>query len=196
MNFLAHLFLSGDDPDIMLGNLIADGIKGKNYEHLNKGAQEGILLHRRIDHFTDNHPVVGQSKERLRSKYRKYTGVIVDMFYDHFLAANWKNYSRVELYDFTVKAYELLINNLSILPPRIRRVMPYMLASNWLYSYRDLEMMSRYFEGMAKRTSFYSGMADAVDDLKEHYTLFKGEFETFFPELIHYVESYEKQEND
>jgi acyl carrier protein phosphodiesterase len=192
MNFLAHLYLSGEDRDVMLGNLIADGIKGKNYEHLNKGIREGILLHRKIDHFTDNHPVVSQSKDRLRSKYRKYSGVIVDMFYDHFLAANWQNYSKAELYDFTVQAYELLINNLSILPPRIRKAMPYMLASNWFYSYRDLEMMSRYFAGMARRTSFYSGMADAVDDLKTHYPLFKNEFETFFPELIKYVESCRK----
>lgn len=187
MNFLAHLYLSGNDRDIILGNLIADGIKGKDFLHYSPAVREGIILHRRIDDFTDNHILVSQSKERLRSKYHKYSGVVVDMFYDHFLAAGWEHYSDKDFYDTTVKAYEILIANINVLPPRIRKIIPYMLASNWLYSYRDLKMMERYFKGMAKRTSFYSGMENAVDALKSDYDLYKKEFEEFFPQLIAFV---------
>jgi acyl carrier protein phosphodiesterase len=188
MNFLAHLYLSGDDKDIILGNLIADSVKGKDFERFRAGVQAGIKLHRKIDEFTDNHPLVKQSKERLRHKYHKFSGVVVDMFYDHFLAANWEQYSSADLYEVTVKAYEILIINIPILPSRIRKVLPFMLASNWLYSYRDLDMMKRYFTGMAKRTSFYSGMEGAVEDLKKGYPLYKVEFEAFFPELVAFAE--------
>jgi acyl carrier protein phosphodiesterase len=82
MNFLAHLYLSGDDKDVMLGNLIADSVKGKDYLAYRPGIQEGILLHRKIDHFTDEHPVVERSKHLLRPKYHKFAGVVTDMFYD------------------------------------------------------------------------------------------------------------------
>jgi acyl carrier protein phosphodiesterase len=187
MNFLAHLYLSGDDRDIILGNLIADSVKGNAWSRFRPGIRDGIILHRSIDSFTDAHPVVMQSKDRLRSKYRKFTGVIVDMYYDHFLAANWQNYSQVDLYDTSVNAYEILLTNFLILPARIRRILPFMLASNWLYSYKDLHMMQRYFNGMARRTSFYSGMEGAVDDLKAGYDSYRQEFEAFFPELQAYV---------
>ena len=93
MNFLAHLYLSGDDKEIMLGNLIADSVKGNAILDFNEGVQEGIRLHRRIDHFTDEHPIVQRSKERLRPKYHKFAGVVTDMFYDHFLARDWDHYS-------------------------------------------------------------------------------------------------------
>ena len=187
MNFLAHLYLSGNNKDVMLGNLIADSVKGSDFLHFKPGVQQGILLHRSIDQFTDNHPVVEQSKERLRSKYHKYAGVVTDMFYDHFLAVNWNKYSDVELYDTTVAAYEILLSNFMILPFRIKKILPFMLASNWLYSYKDLKMMERFFSGMSRRTTFYSGMEHAVDDLRSHYAEFGHEFEVFFPDVVDFV---------
>src|SRR5277367_1527199 len=101
MNFLAHLYLSGDNPKIKTGNFIGDFVKGKNLaDRFEKDIAKGIVLHREIDWFTDRHPVVKQSKDRLREKYRHYSGVIVDVFYDHFLARNWINYSSKSLSDF------------------------------------------------------------------------------------------------
>jgi acyl carrier protein phosphodiesterase len=196
MNFLAHLYLSGDNRDIILGNLIADSVKGKDLARFKPTVQSGIILHRKIDNFTDHHEIVIRSKVRIREKYHKYSGVVVDMFYDHFLAANWEKYSDKDFYETTVKAYEILLTNFLMLPPRIKRILPFMLASNWLYSYKDLTMMERYFSGMSRRTKFYSGMEGAVDDLRTHYNLFQKDFESFFPDLITFVEKSFKNLNN
>jgi len=187
MNFLAHLYLSGDDKDIKLGNLIADSVKGSDYHHFRPGIVEGIRLHRSIDQFTDAHPVVERSKERLRPKYHKFAGVVTDMFYDHYLARDWHLYSDKDLYETTVIAYEILLGNFLILPARIKKILPFMLASNWLYSYKDLHMMERFFAGMSRRTVFYSGMEHAVDDLREHYDAFGADFKAFFPDIVDFV---------
>ena len=111
MNFLAHLYLSGNNKEVILGNFIADAVKGKELNRYKEQVQVGIRLHRAIDTYTDKHPVVEKSKERLRGKYHKYAGVIVDMFYDHFLAANWNEYSNEPLNKFTSNAYRILILN-------------------------------------------------------------------------------------
>ncbi len=97
MNFLAHIYLSGNDTDLIIGNFIADGIKGKKYKKFSPGIQKGILLHREIDTFTDAHPIVRQSTKRLHKNYGHYSGIIVDILYDHFLAKNWSRYSDVPL---------------------------------------------------------------------------------------------------
>ncbi len=195
MNFLAHLYLSGDDKEIMLGNLIADSVKGNAILDFNEGVQEGIRLHRRIDHFTDEHPIVQRSKERLRPKYHKFAGVVTDMFYDHFLARDWDHYSEKNLYDTTVMAYEILLNHYTILPARIKRILPFMLASNWLYSYKELHMMERFFAGMSRRTVFYSGMEHAVDDLRADYVAFGDDFKAFFPDIVDFVNKSSKSLN-
>ncbi|MEX0290603.1 MAG: DUF479 domain-containing protein, partial [Flavobacteriaceae bacterium] len=93
MNFLAHIYLSFGDDEITIGNFIADSIRGKKYKHLPERVQKGVILHRAIDTFTDAHPTVRQSSKRLHENYSHYSRVIVDIFYDHFLAKNWKNYS-------------------------------------------------------------------------------------------------------
>src|SRR3954453_2663939 len=109
MNFLAHLYLSGNDPEIMVGNFLGDFVRGRNLlERYKKNIATGIELHRTIDEFTDTHPIVAQSKNRLREKYRHYAAVIVDIFYDHFLAKNWSEYSSELLPDFADRAYQIL----------------------------------------------------------------------------------------
>ncbi len=188
MNFLAHLYLSGDDDELIIGNFIADMVKGQKINGYSRGIVSGILLHRQIDLFTDKHSVVRKSKDRLRGKYRLFAGVIVDMYYDHFLAKNWSDYSTHSLQDYAGKAYDLLQKHESMLPERARFILPYMVDNNWLVNYANPENMSRYFGGMARRTAYPSGMENAVEDLLQHYQLFKKEFQTFFPELIHFVE--------
>lgn len=188
MNFLAHIYLSGITEDILLGNFIADMVKGRQIENFHQGIVEGIMLHRKIDSFTDTHPVVDQSKMRLRNKYRLYSGVVVDMFYDHYLARNWNEYSRHSLTRFVKEAYHVLLKNYFLLPIRAKNVLPYMVSMNWLVNYADTNRLKRHFEGMAMRTPFKSGMENAVEDLLLHYDEFENEFRTFFPELISYVE--------
>lgn len=187
MNFLAHIYLSGDEEDTLLGNFIADMVKGRQIDNFHQGIVDGIMLHRKIDTFTDTHPIVDQSKNRLRNKYRLYAGVVVDMFYDHYLAKNWNDYSRYSLTRFVKEAYHILLKNYFLLPVRAKNMLPYMVSSNWLVNYASLDSMEQIFEGMAMRTPFKSGMESAVDDLRLYYGDFENEFRTFFPELVDYV---------
>ena len=185
MNFLAHLYLSGDNPKVKIGNFIGDFVKGKNLtQRFDAEISLGIGLHREIDWFTDTHPVVKQSKDRLRPKYRHYSGVIVDIFYDHFLARNWDQYSSLLLSDFAQASYALIQQNELILPPEVKFMMPYMIKGNWLVNYSELDGIQRALRGMARRTRFESKMEESVVDLKENYEDFKREFEIFFPDLV------------
>lgn len=184
MNFLAHLHLSGDDPLIMVGNFIGDFVKGKNlYDRFENDVARGIELHRSIDEFTDHHPVVSESKERLRSKYRHYSGVIVDVFYDHFLARHWATYHPASLPDFAQRCYATLDEHRDLLPDEVQQMLPYMIGGNWLVGYAEKPGIRQALKGMARRTTFESGMEFAIEDLDKHYDAFDEEFNAFFPEL-------------
>lgn len=183
MNFLAHIYLSGEDEGITIGNFIADGIKGKQYKKYPLQIQKGILLHRGIDSFTDQHPTVRQSTKRLHENYGHYSGVIVDILYDHFLAKNWKNYHSQPLDEYVGEFYEMLRKYFEILPTRIQRMMPYMIADNWLLSYATVEGISNILTQMNRRTKEQSKMNLAVIELEQYYTEFETEFTCFFEEL-------------
>lgn len=184
MNFLAHIYLSFDDSQITIGNFIADHIRANKYKHLPDKVQKGILLHRAIDTFTDAHPIARQSSKRLHKNYSHYSQIIVDIFYDHFLAKNWEVYSKTPLASYVDTFYDLLEDNYSILPLTTQRMMPYMVADNWLYSYASLEGIAKVLNGMNRRTKNKSKMNFAILDLEEHYSDFEKEFTAFFEELI------------
>jgi acyl carrier protein phosphodiesterase len=184
MNYLAHIYLSGENNLVTIGNFIADGIKGKDYKQYSKEVQIGILLHRNIDTFTDAHKTVRKSTKRLHEKYSHFSGIIVDMLYDHFLAKNWCKYSDIPLKDYAESFYDSLEEHYTILPLRIQKMMPYMLADNWLVSYASIEGITKALEGMNRRTKNRSGMNEAINELKEFYAEFENEFMQFFDELI------------
>ena len=184
MNFLAHIYLSFDDPQITLGNFFADHIRANKYKHLPHKVQNGILLHREIDTFTDTHPITRQSSKRLHKNYSHYSRVIVDIFYDHFLAKNWNNYSEIPLNTYVESFYILLEENYEILPEGTQNMLPYMIADNWLFNYANLPGILKVLEGMNRRTKNRSKMNLAIMDLEEHYGSFESEFTTFFEELI------------
>ncbi|PIA81966.1 ACP phosphodiesterase [Gaetbulibacter sp. 4G1] len=186
MNFLAHIYLSGENDLVTIGNFIADGIKGKDYKKFSKDAQIGILLHRHIDTFTDAHKTVRLSTKRLHKKYGHYSGVIVDILYDHFLAKNWSDYSKTPLDVYVEAFYDSLEKHYNILPIRIQKMMPFMIADNWLLSYASIDGISRVLEGMNRRTKNRSGMDEAVNELETFYTDFEKEFTSFFEELIEF----------
>jgi len=186
MNFLAHIYLSGDNEQITIGNFIADGIRGKKYKKFPRDIQTGILLHRAIDTFTDKHPIVRQSTKRLHKNYSHYSGVIVDILYDHFLAKNWNEYCEIPLKFYSEKFYDSLQDNFDILPIRIKRMMPFMISDNWLLSYASIDGIQRVLEGMNRRTQNKSKMNNAVNELKLHYLDFENEFTSFFEELIEF----------
>ena len=187
MNFLAHVYLSGKSKPRLVGNFMGDFVKGAQIEQLPSEIAGGVRLHRAIDSFTDAHAVVAQSKDRLRAKYRHYAGVIVDMYYDHFLAKLWEDYHAVALRPFTQQVYASLRSHWEILPERARYMLPYMEKQNWLLAYAQAEGVNRALSGMAQRTSFESGMEQAVHDLLRSYADFEAEFQAFFPELIEFV---------
>ncbi|QIE58246.1 DUF479 domain-containing protein [Rasiella rasia] len=184
MNFLAHIYLSGDNEGITIGNFIADGIKGKKYKKYPLPIQKGIILHRFIDSYTDSHPTVRKSTARLHKNYGHYSGVIVDILYDHFLAKNWQTYHEQPLATYVDDFYELLRTNFEILPTRIQRMMPYMMADNWLLSYASIKGISTILTQMNHRTKNKSRMNFAVLELEAYYTEFEEEFTSFFDELI------------
>ncbi|MDW5288164.1 acyl carrier protein phosphodiesterase [Formosa sp. PL04] len=188
MNYLAHIYLSENQEKITIGNFIADGngITGKSYLKFPKAIQIGILLHRQIDTFTDAHPTVRQSTKRLHGNYGHYSGIIIDIFYDHFLAKNWANYSDTPLADYAQWFYTLLQNNYDDLPERTQQLLPYMVKANWLLSYATIEGIEDVLIGMNKRTKNKSQMHLAVNELEMYYDEFEAEFTSFFEDLRHF----------
>jgi len=184
MNYLAHLYLSFGHEEIMVGNYIADAVKGRQMEKFPEKVRDGIRLHREIDTYTDAHPIVENSKARIRKKYRKYAGVVIDMYYDHFLAAGWKNWSDESLLDFTRHSYKTLLKNYVVMPARMKRILPIMAAGNWLASYAEVDNISLALTGMSRRTKFNSGIENGGKELKLHYVDLRNDFQKFFPELV------------
>ena len=183
MNFLAHIYLSGNNEGVTIGNFIADGIKGRNYKKYPLQIQKGILLHREIDTYTDQHPIVRKSTARLHDNYSHYSGVIVDILYDHFLAKNWDNYHEQPLDEYIQNFYKLLRSDFDILPSRIQQMMPYMISDNWLLSYATVPGISKILVQMNRRTNNISKMNFAVIELEQYYSEFEDEFTSFFTEL-------------
>lgn len=188
MNFLAHLYLSGDNNELKIGNFIADGIPGNKYKNYPIEVQKGILLHRKIDSFTDAHAIVRKSKQRLHHRYRHYDGVIIDILYDHFLAKNWSVYSKTGLDNYAQQFYALLESNYEILPEKTKHLLPYMIKGNWLYGYRTLEGIESVLIGMNRRTKNKSKMNLAIEDLNLHYTELENDFTAFFEDLRAYAQ--------
>ncbi|MDQ8013267.1 MAG: acyl carrier protein phosphodiesterase [Flavobacterium nitrogenifigens] len=183
MNFLAHIYLSGDNDLIKIGNFMADGIRGKQFEHFPEDVQKGILLHRFIDTYTDSHDIFRKSTKRLHERYHHYAGVIVDIVYDHFLAKNWTRYSDEELELFVKRFYHSLHDNYDILTEKTQGLMPYMIERNWLLSYRTTEGIQNILTQMDRRSKNISQMQFAVEELTEFYDEFEEEFTLFFDEM-------------
>ncbi|MDP2159636.1 MAG: acyl carrier protein phosphodiesterase [Flavobacterium sp.] len=183
MNFLAHIFLSGENDFIKIGNFMADGIRGNDYLDFHPDIQKGIILHRAIDTFTDAHPIFRKSKHRLHEKYGHYSGVIIDIFYDHFLAKNWHKYSNESLEAVAANFYDLLKTHYTILTERTKNMMPYMIARNWFVSYASIEGLSMILFQMDHRTKNRVAMHESIVELKAFYSEFEDEFTRFFEEI-------------
>jgi acyl carrier protein phosphodiesterase len=194
MNFLAHAYLSGEDEKLMAGNFFADFVKGKQaLKLIDPEIAKGIALHRQIDAFTDTHAIVGESKKRLKPKYRHYSAVIVDVFYDHFLAKNWAQYHHMPLDQYVKLVYQIINRNLHLAPADFPYMFQYMEKGNWLLNYAKIEGIGRSLTGMAQRTMYESKMDEAADDLVNGYEKFHTEFEAFFPELISFCQNWREQ---
>ena len=193
MNYLAHIYLSGDDDDIMLGNFMADGIKGRRHEDYSPKIQQGILLHRFIDDFTDFHPIVLETKILFRPKYSKLAPILVDILYDHYLAKNWQQYHTTPLDQFVCETYKTLQARWDELTPRIQFMLPHMIENNWLYNYQFKEGIERVMFGMSRRVRYGDVLKDGWDDLQPVYEQVGEQFSRFFIQLRSEVSAWIKQ---
>lgn len=190
MNFLAHAFLSGDDPELLAGNFMGDFIKGKHFGNYPSGIAKGVVLHREIDFFTDNHIDFEKSKARLRPRFGLYSAVIVDIFYDHFLNINWTRYSDQDKGEFIQSVYTTVERYFDLAPSRFQIVFPNIKAYNWLLHYGRIEGVERSLAGMSRRSKFKPELERAVEELKLHYHAYDDDFNSFFPEAIRFVRDY------
>ncbi|HUH25254.1 MAG TPA: acyl carrier protein phosphodiesterase [Flavobacterium sp.] len=190
---MAHIYLSGSNPRVQIGNFMGDGIRGKDYRHFHPDIQMGVLLHRSIDSFTDFHPIFRQSKYRIVPKFNHFSGILIDMFYDHFLAKEWSLYHHEPLDIFCQRFYQELQNHYEELNLKTRNLLPYLLKQNWLERYANLTDLQQILKQMDSRFSFHSHMNEAVEDLYEHYDEFQREFHLFFKDLMIHAENEKKR---
>jgi acyl carrier protein phosphodiesterase len=186
MNFLAHIYLSGSSDLIKIGNFIADGVRGNQYLTFDSQIQKGIVLHRAIDTFTDAHPLFRKCTKRLHSHYHHYSGVIVDVFFDHFLAKNWNLHSKESLEDFVQNFYISLTTYEMHLTEKAKMMQPYMIEQNWLLNYRSIDGIEKILTQMDRRTKNVSMMRNSVAELNLYYSEFEQDFTHFFAELKEY----------
>lgn len=190
MNFLAHLYLSPNEPGIVFGNFIADAVKGKDFERYPYVIRQGIQFHRFIDQTTDAHPVFLKACERLKPFTGRFAGVAVDIIFDHFLASGWYSYSSEPLQDFATRCYQLVEEWQEWLPPKAARTFYYMKMNNWLVNYAEKGFLERVFKGMSGRVSRGELMLKSFEALNGNYVLLQEDFSHFFPELCEAAGSY------
>ncbi len=187
MNFLAHLFLAGDDEGLVIGNFIADAIRGKETQNYPENIQKGIILHRQIDQYTDTHPVVRNNVMRLRKSSAKYAPVVSDVIFDHFLAARWSDYSSIPLVEYAEERYDFLHQRKELMPEKMQVLLKYMTKQNWLVNYGSLNGIAKTLRDMQKRVNFANTMASSIKDLKAEYSDFESDFQLFFPDIQNFV---------
>ncbi|RLD83271.1 MAG: DUF479 domain-containing protein [Bacteroidetes bacterium] len=187
MNFLAHLHLSGDNEGIKIGNFIGDAVKGKSYQKFIPDIQKGILLHRKIDYFTDKHEITKDLSRLFNGKYGKYSGIVVDIMYDYFLANNWENYSNQKLEQFISDSYSLLMINFRVLPIKIKKFLPFLIGKNRLLSYRNISGIESVLTVMAKYTTLPNAPKFAIEILQNNHQYFQEKFILFYDEIYQFT---------
>ena len=189
MNYLAHTYLSGENDLVKIGNFLGDWVKGSDYLKYSENIRTGIVLHRNIDQFTDRHPIVHASAERFKSRYLRYSGVIIDLLYDHFLAKNWIDFCDISLHDYVNRMHNLMLNNFEILPERLKNYLPGFMNERWIERYDTLEGIRDVLETMSKRTSLLNETEFAITVMETFYNEFRHEFFDFFGQIIEFVEN-------
>jgi len=183
MNYLAHAYLSFNDEEILVGNLVSDFVKGKKKFDYTEGIQRGITLHRAIDTFTDSHEATKMGKEIFRPFYRLYSGAFVDVVYDHFLATDLTEFNEESLQKFSENVYRMVDRHINELPERFARMFPYMKSQNWLFNYRTRWGTESSFGGVVRRARYLDESETAASLFEEHYDALKQCYRTFFPDV-------------
>ena len=189
MNYLAHAYLSFNNEEILVGNLISDFVKGKKKFNYPEGVQKGIALHRAIDGFTDAHEITKIAKNIFRPTYRLYSGAFIDVVYDHFLATDPAEFTELGLKTFAEKVYHVLDQYGNYLPERFARMFPYMKMQNWLFNYRTIWGTESSFGGVVSRARYLSESETAASLFERHYKELQHCYLSFFPDLKSFAHS-------
>jgi acyl carrier protein phosphodiesterase len=188
MNFLAHIYLSGDDEHVIVGNFLGDFVKGSDYLMYPDDIRQGILMHRNIDSFTDNHQLVRDVKNYFIPGYFKYAGVIVDILFDHYLAKDFYNFHTVSLKEFVNNAHNILLNHYELCPEKMKSYLPGFMKQRWLERYATLEGIRDVFDGMSATTSLPHETDFAMETIVSHYEELRHAFYDFFYQIVAYME--------
>jgi len=189
MNYLAHLYLSGESDELLVGNFIGDYVKGRKYLNYPEEIARGIILHRHIDSYTDQHDLHKAAKAPFRTEFGHYSGILVDFIYDHFLARNWNNYAEISLSWFAKRSHSVLLSNFKHLPMRVQGFLPFLIQHRRLESYASVDGITQAIQIMAKYSSLPQKANVAQELLLENYRDLENNFEAFMKELINYVQS-------
>lgn len=190
MNFLGHIFLTPDDDELLLGNFIADSVKGNPYKQFKKGVADGVMLHRMIDGYTDKHELVKLGVGRLKPSQGRYASVVIDVLYDHILASNWERFHSSSLHNFTQDTFVRLENLSDHFPPRVERFFPFMKAQNWLYNYQFEWGLIKSLQGLDSRSAIDTEMYLSVEVYREYEKTYFAEFEAFIKDIQNEVRTY------
>lgn len=191
MNYLAHLRLAENNSESIIGNLLGDFVVGRleNYTLIySESILKGIKTHRKVDTFTDTHPIFKISRRRISSERRRFAGIIIDMIYDYFLANNWHLYSEQKLSKFIDDVYSILNKNYEILPSRLQKILPMIIKENWLLSYKSIDGIALAFQRLSRRFKRENSLGNAEIELINNYEELERDFKQFFPQLITFVE--------
>lgn len=189
MNYLAHLYLSGESEKLLVGNFIGDYVKGNKYRTYSDEVAKGILLHRYIDSFTDQHPKHREAKLAFKNDFGHYSGIVIDFVYDHFLAKNWPQYSNITLSWFAKWSHSVLLSNFKVLPLRVQGFLPFLIQHRRLESYASVDGIMQALQIMARHSSLPQKSEEAKATLLENYEALEQNFQEFMDELIRYVET-------
>ncbi|MHB8453728.1 MAG: acyl carrier protein phosphodiesterase [Acidiferrobacterales bacterium] len=187
MNYLAHLLLSSHTPESLIGGLLGDFVKGSLTNRYSQNIAHGIQLHRAIDRYTDDHVIVRSSRALISAERRRYAGIMIDVFYDHFLARHWSSYATVSLADFTQETYRVLALHQHSFPERLQHLLPHMTRDDWLTSYREHWAVDAALNGISRRMRRPNRLAGAACELEAHYQQLEAQFLEYFPQLVHHV---------
>lgn len=190
MNFVAHQFLSFQNPEIQIGNLLGEIVRGKDYQKYKGDVQKGILLHRKIDSFTDDHPAVKNSSRKFHERYGKYSPVIVDVLYDYILIGNWEDFSDQPYEHFVNDCYQLFELHFEEFPPRLQFIVKHLLKHDWFRNYTTLEGIQQTLAGISQRSKFKNNIRTAVEEMVLYKAELEADFHRFFPELIQHCKTF------
>ncbi|VXC50209.1 conserved hypothetical protein [Pseudomonas sp. 8Z] len=188
MNYLAHLHLGGDTPSQLLGSLYGDFVKGPLDGRWPTDIEAAIRLHRRIDVFTDSHPLQARARARFPLARRRIAGMLLDLFFDHCLARDWGDYAAQPLQHFTARVYQVLAAE-PALPGHLALVAPRMAAQDWLGSYREFTVLEQVIAGMQRRLSKPQLLDGSLGELADLYEPLSEDFRAFYPELMAFAEA-------